>query len=349
MPLRYLPVLLLTILFSCKKTESSLPEEISYANPLLPSGADPWVIQADSFYYYTNTIGNKIVLWRTKHMSRLGSAYSKRVWTPPASGLNAYHLWASELHRINGKWYIYYTAGETLRTDNQHLFVLENSTDDPLSDNWVDKGKICDPQADFFAIDPTVFTYKGNNYFIWAGIEFDGDRNLNLYISRLNKPWSLATPRIKISKPDHDWERVGSLPGGGVNEGPEILVNKYGRVFLIYSASTCFTNNYSLGMIALRENGDPLNPAHWEKYDKPVFETDYESPAISPGHNAFFKSPDGKEDWILYHAKSKPSGECNDLRNPRIQKFTWNADGTPHFGRPVPTNVRLPRPSGEIK
>ena len=54
----------------------------------------------------------------------------------------------------------------------------------------------------------------------------------------------------------------------------------------------------------------------------------------APGHNSFFKSPDGKPDWVSYHAKSKPIQGCGDFRSPRAQSFTWNKDGTPNFGGP---------------
>jgi len=69
--------------------------------------------------------------------------------------------------------------------------------------------------------------------------------------------------------------------------------------------------------------------------------------AYAPGHNGFFKSRDGKEDWIIYHANSLPNQGCGNARNPRMQKFTWNADGTPNFGEPVPINKPIKKPSGE--
>lgn len=38
---------------------------------------------------------------------------------------------------------------------------------------------------------------------------------------------------------------------------------------------------------------------------------------------------------------------CADFRNPRIQKFTRYADGTPNFGTPVSIHLSLQKPSGE--
>lgn len=58
----------------------------TYTNPLLPSGADPWVTQRHGYYYYTDTQGDRIALWKTRDMARLGQAPSTVVWRAPASG-----------------------------------------------------------------------------------------------------------------------------------------------------------------------------------------------------------------------------------------------------------------------
>ena len=43
----------------------------TFLNPLLPSGADPWVIGKDGLYYYTHTSGNRIELRATPRMEEL--------------------------------------------------------------------------------------------------------------------------------------------------------------------------------------------------------------------------------------------------------------------------------------
>jgi GH43 family beta-xylosidase len=65
---------------------------------------------------------------------------------------------------------------------------------------------------------------------------------------------------------------------------------------------------------------------------------------FGPGHCSFVKSPDGKEDWIVYHAHI---GQGTSKRNVRIQRFTWNADGSPNFGAPISPSISLSPPSGE--
>jgi GH43 family beta-xylosidase len=88
-----------------------------------------------------------------------------------------------------------------------------------------------------------------------------------------------------------------------------------------------------------------MDSASWKKHDKPVFTASVKNKVYAPGHNSFFKSPDGKEDWILYHANSAPGQGCGRKRSPRAQPFTWNEDGTPNFGEPVAEGVPLNIPS----
>jgi GH43 family beta-xylosidase len=65
------------------------------------------------------------------------------------------------------------------------------------------------------------------------------------------------------------------------------------------------------------------------------------------GHNSFFTTADGKENWILYHANAEAGQDCSDKRSPRMQRFTWKPDGSPDFGKPVALKTLLKRPSGE--
>jgi GH43 family beta-xylosidase len=67
---------------------------------------------------------------------------------------------------------------------------------------------------------------------------------------------------------------------------------------------------------------------------------------FGPGRATFTMSPDGKQDWIVYHAKTTDD-YVYDGRETRAQEFTWNADGTPNFGMPASVNTALTPPSGE--
>ncbi len=338
---------LLIILAGCsKKSEKEVivPEEpadstedlSTFTNPLM-TGADPWVAQKDGTYYCTHTTGSGIVVYPVKKLSELGKASPVTLWKPPSGTAYSSNLWAPELHEINGKWYTYFAA-DNGNDANHRMYVLENTSDSPLRGNWVFKGKVADPTNEW-AIDGTILEYNGLIYMLWSG----KNSSQNIYIAKLSNPWTIEGQRVMISTPVYSWEKYG----GPINEGPEILKNPDGAVFLIYSGSGFWVDNYCLGMLRLKDGGDPMVASDWIKSPVPVFSQNAESGAYGPGHNGFFKSPDNKEDWIIYHARSLPDGGDTNHRNLRIQKFTWNADGTPNLGVPVKIGEKIKKPSGE--
>jgi GH43 family beta-xylosidase len=319
-----------------------------FTNPLLPSGADPWVIEKDGYYYYTHTTGRNIVLYRTKNLADLKTAKRITIWEPPDSTMYSKGIWAPELHLIDGKWY-YYFAADDGRNENHRMYVLENASVDPTEGEWIFKGKIA-AATDKWAIDGSVFQHKKKWYMIWSGWDGDTNGQQDIYIARMKNPWTIDGDRVRISSPVFDWERHGALssPNVAVNEGPQILRNGK-KLFIVYSASGCWTDDYGLGLLTFTGTDNLLDSASWKKSAKPVFTTSVENKVFAPGHNSFFKSPDGKEDWILYHANNEAGQGCGRMRAPRAQKFVWKKDGTPDFGIPVKVGEKLPAPSEKIK
>lgn len=320
----------------------------TFTNPLLPSGADPYSFYKDGYYYYTNTLGNRIGLWKTRHLADLKNAEYKTIYTPPAGTMYSKELWAPEIISINNRWYAYYAADDG-NNNNHRMYVLENESPDPMKGEWKFKGKIADP-SDKWAIDGDVFEYKGQWYMIWSGWEADVNEQQNIYIAKLKNPWTIEGNRVCISKPTYDWETHGDLndannpPHVNVNEGPQALMNK-DKLFIIFSASGCWTDFYALGVLTFEGKNDLLDASAWKKHAEPVFKQSKENGVYAPGHNSFFKSPDGTEDWILYHANDQPGQGCGKFRSPRAQKFSWNSNGFPVFGEPEKTGTEIAIPS----
>ena len=321
----------------------------TFTNPLLPAGADPWCMYKNGYYYYTHTTGRNITLWKTNSIANLKSAEKKIVFTPPATGPYSKQLWAPEIHHLQNKWYIYFAADSGKNIDHR-MWVLENSSADPLQGEWIVKGKLTTP-GDKWSIDGSLFEHNKQLYMIWSGWEGDVNGQQNIYIAKMKNPWTIEGDRVKISSPEYPWERNGKIsnpddpPNVYVNEGPQVLVNG-DKIFLIYSASGCWTDTYALGMLTTKNNADLMNAASWKKSPEPVFKQSIENSVYAPGHNSFFTSPDRKENYILYHANSKPAQGCGSFRSPRAQKFTWNEDGTPNFGVPVKEGESLSVPTG---
>ena len=320
----------------------SFAQNQTFTNPLLPSGADPYSTYHNGFYYYTNTVGNRLILIKTNNLADLGKAETQVIWRPPENTMHSKELWAPEVHYIQGKWYVYYAADDG-DNNNHRMYVLENDSEDPLTGDWKFRGKLSTP-SDKWAIDGNVFEYHDQLYMIWSGWEGDHNGQQDIYIAKMNNPYTMEGERVKLSSPTLDWER--QWKGGPevyVNEGPQFLTHN-DRVFIVYSASGCWTKYYTLGLLSL-EGKNILNPDHWKKHEKPIFTFSEENKVYGPGHNSFFKSPDGTEDWILYHANDNPDDGCGAKRSPRMQKIGWNSDGTPNLGIPVSTDTVLEIPS----
>jgi len=343
-------VFFLLFIISCSKSEDTpiLEEpdkeepvdQTTFTNPLIPRGADPWVTQKEGTYYYTYTQGSKLVLYVTKKLSELKDAKPLNIFIPPPGTMHSNNLWAPELHEIDGNWYMYYAADNGSNA-NHRMYVIENKSGSPLRGSWEFKGKVADP-TDQWAIDGTILEHENQLYMLWSG-GTAGAAPQRIYIAKMSNPWTIEGNKVAIASPDYPWEKQHSA----INEGPQVLRNPQGKLFVVYSASSFLSDNYALGLLSLRDGGNPMNPADWTKAPTPVFTMNAESGAYGVGHNGFFKSPDGTEDWIIYHARNLPDNGDTNYRNPRMQKFTWNTDGTPNFGIPVKIGEPIKRPSGE--
>ncbi len=332
--------------FSCAPSSAQTPASAptTFVNPLRTDfGADPWIAQKDGFYYFTATSGNEVQIAKAKTLADLAMAPRLTVWKRAETGPASRDVWAPELHFLRGKWFIYFTATSEDRSDNnRRIFALEAATDDPQG-KYLERGQIKIPGADFYAIDGTVYQRSnGQLFFLYSGREGAGGGGQNIFIAPMSDPLTVSGARVKLSSPTLDWEKIG----WAVNEGPEILEHG-GKTFVIYSATGGTTPDYALGMLS-NPTGNLLDAAAWTKTQIPVFHK-YSGPdgdVYTPGHNGFFKSPDGTEDWIVYHGKENTDNTWGG-RLARAQKFTWNTDNTPNFGFPIPAFRPLAVPSGE--
>jgi GH43 family beta-xylosidase len=343
-------IAIMSLFAACKSpsiTTTNVPVK-TFSNPLLTSGADPWCVYKDGYYYYTNSTQHNITLWKTKSIADLATAEKRVVFDPEDGTEYSKELWAPEIHFLRNKWYIYFAA-DSGNNVHHRMYVLENESANPLEGKWVMKGKLFTPQ-DKWSIDGTVYDHNGQLYFLWSGWEGDVNGQQNIYIATMSNPWTISGTRVRLSAPTLPWETHGDLNNPNdvahvnVNEGPQILRNK-DKLYLIFSASGCWTDTYALGMLSTSTSSNLMDSASWKKSPEPVFKQNPDSSVYAPGHNSFFVSPNGKENWILYHANDQPGQGCGEFRSPRAQPFTWNRDGSPNFGVPVSTKTLLPIPA----
>lgn len=308
-----------------------------YTNPLVEQRADPWCyLHTDGYYYFTGSVPqyDRIELRRAKTLNGLADGETKVIWTKHESGVMSHNIWAPELHYIDRKWYVYFCSGRAEQHFLLGCFVLECKGQDPLNDEWIERGQI-DTGWEGFALDMTTFMHKGEQYVIWAQKpEGENDINSNLYIAKCADPCTLKTKAVMITTPEYDWETHKFK----VNEGAAVLKHG-GKIFVTYSASDT-GRAYCMGMLWADENADLLDPSSWTKSPVPVFRTCDENSQFGPGHNSF--TTDGDKNVLIYHCRSYSEIVGDPLYDPnrhaRAKVFDFDENGMPVFGVPPKDN-----------
>jgi GH43 family beta-xylosidase len=315
----------------------------TFANPVAV-GADPWVIYHEGWYYWCLSVNMRgVAIHRSPTLTQLGELVS--LWYPPAAGPHCAEIWAPELHRLDGRWYVYVAASDGNNATHR-MIVLEVEGAHPTGEiqfkaELYTGDDIRGRTHNRWAIDGTVLAHGGRRYLLWSGWADERDEQW-LYIAELLNPWTVSSNRVRMcANDDFVWERVGELPSGrGLNEGPQVL-QRHGRVFVVFSASGSWEASYKLGILELRPGGDPLTARDWIKSPEPVLAATERTWGV--GHCSFTQSADGAEDWIAFHAKVERAHNWNRVIH--VQPFFWDATGRPLFDRPRAAGETLVAPS----
>ncbi|UZR96104.1 glycoside hydrolase family 43 protein [Chondrinema litorale] len=306
-------------------------QNIEFNNPIAEKRADPWVHKAeDGTYYLIATVPeyDRIVIRKSKSINGLKEAQEKVVWAKHEKGVMGHHIWAPELHRIDGKWYIYFAAGEVENIWNIRMWVLSNSSDNPIEGEWKEEGRIVS-DIDSFSLDATTFEHNGKRYLIWAQNVRGGDHGTALVLSEMKDYKTLTGPEVVITEPEFSWERMKY----NVNEGPAVI-KRNGKIFVSYSASAT-NHNYCMGLLWIDENTDLLDAKNWNKSPGPVFYTNEDVKRYGPGHNSFTTAKDGETVIMIYHDRDYKEIQGHELSDPnratRARVVHWTPSGFPDF------------------
>ena len=187
-----------------------------YNVPFIAQRADPYIMQEDGMYYFTASVPayDCIVLRRASSLEGLKDAPETEIWHCHDSGIMSKHIWAPELHHIDGRWYVYFAAGEKDDIWNIRPWVLRCEGDDPLAGPWTECGnlkRVDDDEFSFtdFSLDMTTFVNNGVRYCVWAEKVSVGRKISNLYIAKMEDALTLSTPQMLLTAPTYDWERHG--------------------------------------------------------------------------------------------------------------------------------------------
>ncbi|WP_163580217.1 family 43 glycosylhydrolase [Gracilibacillus saliphilus] len=307
-------------------------EHKDYPKPFIEQRADPYLYKhSDGYYYFTGSypLYDRVVLRRAKSIDELPQAEEKVIWWKHESGIMSKHIWAPEIHFIDGKWYVHYAAGDKDDVWAIRPYVLECDAENPLEGEWIEKGQI-NTEFQSFSLDATTFEHQGKRYLVWSQ-KVDNDTIANLYIAEMENPWTIKK-QVLLSTPEYDWEVIGF----DVNEGPAMIKNDE-KIFIAFSASAT-DENYAMGLLHADVDSDLLDPKAWTKEKEPVLVSSDNTSEYGPGHNSFSVDEDGYE-LLIYHARPyKGFNTENPLydhnRHARIQRLFWTKDGFPYFGEP---------------
>ncbi|KAF7192307.1 Extracellular exo-alpha-(1-_5)-L-arabinofuranosidase [Pseudocercospora fuligena] len=326
----------------------------TYSNPLRPSGPDPDITYHDGYYYLIATNQVDLTITRAKTLDGLRNGETKQVYKD-SDPSRCCSVWAPEMHFLDNAWHIYYASSESgcggEFCPKQRMHVVKGKPNQAIHSTRPDRvlggGSPWDMPYKYvgqvrpdFSIDGTILVANGKNYFVYA-CRPDNEHvpDQSICIAPMT---GVATTgnRAVISRPEQSWEK-DNFPN---NEGPYALYNG-GKTWLAYSVSSCFKAGYAIGLLTWT-GGDPMQMSSWKKSDGPVFGT--ANGNYGPGHNSFFKSPDGREQWFAYHSKNESTkDDCGQTRSVNALKLNWNEDGTPIFGQPPAFETEMTGPSGE--
>ena len=330
-PIDFLLITTLLIVCNISTSFSQSHSTQRFTNPLIEQRADPWVYKTDDgMYYFVATVPayDRIIIRKATTINGLKNAEETVLWNKHDTGVMGHHIWAPELHRIDGIWYIYFAAGEAENIWNIRMWALSNSSEDPTQGTWKEEGQI-ETDIDSFSLDATTFEHKGKRYMIWAQNVMGGDHGTALVLSEMKNATTLTGPEVVLTTPEFSWERQKY----NVNEGPAVI-KKNGRLFVTYSASATI-HNYCVGLLWIDEENDLLKEDNWKKSPGPVFYTNEDVKRYGPGHNSFTTGEDGEELVMIYHARDYKQIQGHELSDPnratRARIVKWTDSGFPDF------------------
>lgn len=325
--------------------DASLSGEIEFTNPIA-GYADPSV-QFDpdtGYYYYTyaGTYGGKqaIYVTRAPNLCDVGCSEPILIWTSAmqadgrGSELNS--IWAPQINKIDGRWYIYATCAKgTSDSANRlpYVWVGGEAPTDPYDyhgsiDNY-------DPLVDIY-LSPRLIEYGGQRYICNGGFFRSSDREghqQSLFITKLKTPTEFDGDPVVIARPSRAYEDYKIL------EGPIGLVSPDGTLYLAYAAGHTRGQEYCTGLMRFTgtESDTLADASLWEKMEDPIHFVDYDSRVYSPGAMMFTTSPDGEQIWAVYHAK-KYANTAYTMRRLYAQPLSW-VDDYPVIEDPRPVDT----------
>ncbi|TNV76762.1 hypothetical protein FGO68_gene12719 [Halteria grandinella] len=293
-----------------------------FNNPVIPNQdvPDPGAILYEGLYYVATTggdaEGNKFPIHRSSDLQtweHVGFAFHSHN-LPTWVGTPDSDFWAPELHIVNGKFMLYFTA----RDKPTNILCIGAAVGQSITGPYTDVGKPLIRQEHVGSIDCTILKDGGHLYLIWKD---DGNGN------RPQLPtWIWAAPlNTEGTQVIGDWKQLikNDLPWeNDLVEGPWII-QRSGWWYLFYSANGYCGPAYAVGVARSRT---PLGP--YEKHSQPILTSN--SRFKGPGHCSVIATKENPNQYVMiYHAwlDGKVCNGNNRIMN--VDYVQWGQDEWP--------------------
>ena len=316
----------------------------TYKNPLPVAMGDPDVlhVKGDKYYMY-GTGGAKhgfaayssadLVHWKSE--GQVWFANNTNGWSDSTAGWDGAY-WAPEVYEVKGKFYMFYSAPWKVNPDKEYEnFRIGVAVADKPTGPFIDLANrpIFDPG--YPVIDANVLFDKDGRLYLyysraaykhpveseianWArskgwfkeieeswvyGVELKPD-----FSGVMGEPVLLLRPPLTMNDKQAEWESR-SVTSKEVNrrwtEG-SVTFRKGDTYYIMYSANYFGGENYAVGYATSKS---PLGP-FVKSENNPVLEKNVDKGGIvtGTGHNSITYSPDGKEMFCVYHARTTATG-----------------------------------------
>lgn len=316
----------------------------TFSNPLPVQLGDPYILHTGNMYYMYGTGGadkgfaayssTDLVHWKSE-----GQVYfynNKNGWSDTAAKWGGAY-WAPEVYEVKGKFYLFYSAQWKQNPANEEEnFRIGAAVADTPAGPFVDltNKPVFDPG--YPTIDADVFfDDNGKAYLYYSRVAYkhpvesevaDWARKKGWY-KEIEESWVygvelkpdfsgvtgepvlMLRPPVSRKDKQSDWESR-SVTAHEVNrrwtEG-SVTFKKDDIYYIMYSANYFGGQYYAVGYAT---SSSPLGPFK-KASDNPVLQKNTGNGGIvsGTGHNSIVYSPDGKEMFCVYHARTTKTGD----------------------------------------
>ncbi len=313
----------------------SVSANVSHTNPVYPGYfADPFVWQHEGIYYAVGTgareatgqtVGNIFPLLRSGDFFNWESVGQALVPPAPVFGNT---FWAPAVAWESGLLYLYYSVGFG---DKHHQLRVAMSKG-PLGP-YTDADKVLlDPQSCPFAIDPHPFRDDDGQWYMFYARDFLDCANAArpgtaLMLARMKTMTELEGEGQPVLRARSDWQRFeanrpiyGEIWDWHTLEGPCPWKHD-GRHYCFYSGGRWENDTYGVDFGVADSILGPYSDVGNERGPR-VLRT-LRPQLIGPGHNSIVVGPDGRTEYLVFHAWDKGMR----VRQMHIARLLWTPEG----------------------